>query len=243
MLLSLSLALRPAGEGAGAAVPSRLHGSRSVHRQRCLHLQRDFLGAACDRASSRCPAQCSGHGSCSVDGCTCDIGYGGDDCSAVRPFARTTAAAGNVLAGLMRRATQDLGARDCSVALANACPENCSGHGVCSLGRCECDPGFGGAAWCGNPCRLRVAQLHALAEARVTPAPACACEASAAQAASLRRRSPRAHPTVRGAARVSTACAGATRDGPGARATASSRSRVHLTWAARLRARPTASAS
>ena len=44
-----------------------------------------FSGAACDRASSRCPAQCSGHGSCSVDGCTCDIGYGGDDCSAVRP--------------------------------------------------------------------------------------------------------------------------------------------------------------
>ena len=39
-----------------------------------------FSGAACDRASSRCPAQCSGHGSCSVDGCTCDIGYGGDDC-------------------------------------------------------------------------------------------------------------------------------------------------------------------
>ena len=150
----------------------------------------------------------------------------------------------NVLAGLMRGVRPRIwrtrllgGTRE---RLPGELQRACAG---CSLGRCECDPGFGGAACdksvpspgCPAACSGR-GSCHA---------GACLClrAASAAQAASLRRRSPRAHPTVRGAARVSTACAGATRDGPGARATASSRSRVHLTGAARLRARPTASAS
>ena len=201
-----------------------------------------FSGAACDRASSRCPAQCSGHGSCSVDGCTCDIGYGGDDCSAVRPVCPHNCGGHGTCSQGSCACDQDLAHATArwhsrTPARRTAAGMECARSADVSATRASA------ARLVTNPCRLRVAQLHALAEARVTPAPACACEASAAQAASLRRRSPRAHPTVRGAARVSTACAGATRDGPGARATASSRSRVHLTWAARLRARPTASAS
>ena len=33
---------------------------------------------------------------------------------------------------------------DCATVAANACPQNCSGNGVCRFGQCFCKPGYSG---------------------------------------------------------------------------------------------------
>ena len=193
-------------------------------------------GAACDRAPSRAQLSAARVGSCSVDGCTCDIGYGGDAGSAVRPVCPHNARGHGTCSQRASACDRGFGARDCSVALANACPENCSGGGARSADVSATR--FGGAAC--DKCWSPGCPAACSGRGSCTPAPACACEASAAQAASLPTAQPACPSNCSGRGACLDGVCAATRDGPGARATASSRSRVHLTWAARLRARPTA---
>ena len=102
-----------------------------------------FRGDACDEAV--CPHGCSGHGRCDVSGaCRCDIGYTGDDCSAVEPVCPHNCAGHGECNGEFCNCEEGFGGHDCSLVLPNMCPLRCSGHGVCDRGRCRCDPGFDG---------------------------------------------------------------------------------------------------
>ena len=214
-------------------MPSRLHGSRSVHRQRCLHLQRDFLRRclrSCELAlpSSVQRPRLMQRGRLHLRHWLWRRRLLGRPPRLPAQLRRPR----NVLAG---PCACDPGRRATARWRSERLPENCSGRRCCSA-----DVGATrfAARLVTNPCRLRVAQLHALAEARARrrlPVPARlrsrlrACDGAARVPIQLLGRGA----CLDGVCRCH-------RDGPGARATASSQTSA-LTWAARLRARPTAS--
>lgn len=112
-----------------------------------------FCGRACDRVCGDCPQNCSGHGLCRDGACGCDEGFGGAACDRVAPIATCpNNCTGNGLCAkgngsAFRCVCQDCyGGADCAKASV-FCPGNCSGRGQCGCdGRCNCWPGFDGAA-------------------------------------------------------------------------------------------------
>jgi hypothetical protein len=85
-----------------------------------------------------CPNECTGHGTCGVEGnCSCHTSWTGDDCSTRY-----------VVHGVLLDDGQDgvkcfpdWGGPDCNTRL---CPKNCSKNGVCVAGQCACYAGWAG---------------------------------------------------------------------------------------------------
>ncbi|XP_037070344.1 teneurin-m-like, partial [Pollicipes pollicipes] len=109
--------------------------------------------AAGDVATLRCPADCSGHGTCHLGVCACGPEYSGDDCAtSVCPVLCSNH--GTYGGGRChcddgwKGAECDLPATDCVIA-------DCHGHGTCRVGQCVCAPGWKGefcqTADCSDP--------------------------------------------------------------------------------------------
>ena len=164
--------------------------------------------AAVVPSASRCPNGCSGHGSCGpicaggalcadgASGCTCDLGFGGADCSQVIGDVGCPANCsghGRCVDGRCECDKHFAGAACDQVHVpppgpnATGCDLGCSGHGLCAPPAnatagggftCECANGFGGrdcAALqpeCASNCSARGVCLHGV----------CACVAGAAGA-------------------------------------------------------------
>jgi len=85
------------------------------------HCSEGFGGDLCEVAS--CPKDCSGNGLCMNGLCTCNVGFEGQDCSSVIGM---DAAAAAMAAGGM------------PVSLTGMCANDCSKHGQCADGTCQC---------------------------------------------------------------------------------------------------------
>ncbi|XP_040840136.1 tenascin-N [Ochotona curzoniae] len=93
----------------------------------------------CCQGASDLSRHCSGHGTFSLETCTCrcDQGWEGSDCE--RPSCPGACSGhGRCEDGRCLCDAPYVGA-DCAY---SACPENCSGHGVCVQGVCQCYEDF-----------------------------------------------------------------------------------------------------
>eukprot|EP00301_Raphidiophrys_heterophryoidea_P027719 c9793_g1_i1.p1 GENE.c9793_g1_i1~~c9793_g1_i1.p1 ORF type:complete len:1252 (-),score=265.64 c9793_g1_i1:188-3916(-) len=84
-----------------------------------------FSGSSCSDPVL-CPRNCSGHGECVLGACSCHTGYGSYDCS------RKLLTAEDVNQAVL----------DAEVHDHQNCSANCSGHGRCLQGQCECETGW-----------------------------------------------------------------------------------------------------
>jgi len=80
---------------------------RRAQRAQCL-CDAGYHGASCGEMAS-CPSGCSGHGTCALGICSCELGWEGDAC--------------------------DVDGRGWQLEL-SSCPNHCSGNGHCEAGRC-----------------------------------------------------------------------------------------------------------
>mmetsp|Transcript_55789 Transcript_55789/g.103208 ORF Transcript_55789/g.103208 Transcript_55789/m.103208 type:complete len:1153 (+) Transcript_55789:85-3543(+) len=94
------------------------HGSCEKGACRCWP---GFGGDLCEVAS--CPKDCSGNGLCMNGLCTCNVGFEGQDCSNVIGLDATEAA---------------MAAGGLPVPLNGMCANECSQHGQCTNGVCDC---------------------------------------------------------------------------------------------------------
>jgi hypothetical protein len=141
-----------------------------------------------------CLADCSRHGVCEFNFCVCDAGYWGDDCSlstctgaacAYNYVARALVCDQCGAAGTCDGAT---GACSCVFPASgpacdeHACPNDCSGHGVCNTtaadpvtgyGVCDCAQVDGRAVYTGADCSVAVCPFNPSAGANVDPTIPC----------------------------------------------------------------------
>ena len=119
------------------------HGALIPRLGRCL-CDSGWRGERCDE--NTCPAQCSGHGTCSPHGqCTCDAGFSGEGCERRScPGTPECSLRGTCdgATGLCQCAYGFTGP-DCASA---SCANGCSQHGYCLGKHCVCVPGWRGEA-------------------------------------------------------------------------------------------------
>jgi hypothetical protein len=90
------------------------------------------------------PSLCSGNGTLGGDGCICDPGWSGNDCScAIAACPANCSGHGSCTCGICECDTGWTGP-DCACPIDAQCPLDCSGHGDCECGACFCDAGFMG---------------------------------------------------------------------------------------------------
>lgn len=121
---------------------------------------------ACTCLNTECPssatAECSGHGNCTCGVCVCEAGFAGSDCS--QPCNVGGSCPVDSVSGLdCGGASQGTCNTECSYCVCERdwtgaacnCSEaqclsvtagECSDHGSCVCGACECDAGYGNAA-------------------------------------------------------------------------------------------------
>eukprot|EP00298_Acanthocystis_sp_HF-20_P013956 c20578_g1_i1.p1 GENE.c20578_g1_i1~~c20578_g1_i1.p1 ORF type:complete len:442 (+),score=190.93 c20578_g1_i1:28-1326(+) len=113
-----------------------------------------FCGESCDKVCGKCANNCSGHGICFGTECTCDIGFGGVDCSFVEEIyscpnncsGRGHCKQVNATSTYKCFCEDCFSGADCSKTR-TFCPGNCSGQGVCQCdGTCSCQNGYTGVA-------------------------------------------------------------------------------------------------
>eukprot|EP00300_Choanocystis_sp_HF-7_P027017 c32080_g1_i1.p1 GENE.c32080_g1_i1~~c32080_g1_i1.p1 ORF type:complete len:1363 (-),score=228.54 c32080_g1_i1:31-4119(-) len=104
-----------------------------------------------------CPKDCSNHGVCRTNVCTCYAGYTGEDCSIeVGTCPNNCMGNGACLNGTCQCYPGFVGVA-CETT-ATVCPNDCSKHGHCQAGRCLCEESYSGidcseGGGCPNACR------------------------------------------------------------------------------------------
>eukprot|EP00301_Raphidiophrys_heterophryoidea_P017929 c2927_g1_i1.p1 GENE.c2927_g1_i1~~c2927_g1_i1.p1 ORF type:complete len:1281 (+),score=293.26 c2927_g1_i1:56-3898(+) len=146
-----------------------------------------WAGDACMSVLPTCPRNCSRSGEC-VDGvCKCDLGHFGADCS------NTEVCTDKCVHGHCTGANETWpcscdsfvwAGRYCSEAV-NYCPNQCSGHGLCDNGICNCDSNHEGfdcsgekyPAQAARGCRLNSdCGTHGLCQVDTNGTGSCACD-------------------------------------------------------------------
>ncbi|EDQ91506.1 uncharacterized protein MONBRDRAFT_2753, partial [Monosiga brevicollis MX1] len=108
-----------------------------------------FHGVLCDES-------CSGHGVCTAEVCECDDDWGGDLCqSPICPGEDGACNGHGACNSYLHECVCGVGwsGDDCSPAICfdgPSCTRECSNHGTCVNGGCECD-----TAWWGERCGIR----------------------------------------------------------------------------------------
>jgi len=116
-----------------------------------------FTGDACNIVISACANNCSSHGLCVGGKCNCIPGlWTGDACDeeVYNCPARLSNCTGH--GRCEPTDTQDSNSAwactcddgfcgDACNVVCGKCPNNCTGHGICSVGKCTCDVGFSGS--------------------------------------------------------------------------------------------------
>jgi len=101
-----------------------------------------YKGVACQ---DFCPNLCSGNGECTDGRCLCLAGFGGADCSVQQ------CCSGHGDCNIPDECVCAPGWVGDQCQIAMACPDpDCSSHGMCTQGRCECQGGWGGIS-CATP--------------------------------------------------------------------------------------------
>jgi len=100
-----------------------------------------WAGLTCKVPAAKCPDNCSQRGACTAAGCKCKPGWIGSSCSIEMPRVRVELIAFAGVGDLM-------GAKIAE------CEDDCSGHGTCLRGVCNCtDPNWiGFKCHISNPC-------------------------------------------------------------------------------------------
>jgi hypothetical protein len=120
-----------------------------------------WTGEAC--AEAVCVTGCSGHGTCLHGVCSCAKGFHGESCGSHTAAACQDACNGNgncALAGVGSAPvclchSKFVGA---SCDLEIGCPSDCSGHGQCKGGQCQCYLGYAGPEckqFCPHNCTMK----------------------------------------------------------------------------------------
>lgn len=114
-------------------------------------------GVDCSKTvgGNHCPNNCFGHGECLADGCHCDGGWMGNDCSmvAIATCPNNCSSRGRCARDGTCVCMQGFEGEDCSKPIKQVCPGTpvCSGNGRCVratdwfAGGCKCNKGFASA--------------------------------------------------------------------------------------------------
>lgn len=99
-----------------------------------------FAGAQC-QSEKKCSEACSAHGVCLLGECKCALGFAGPDCTVQLSKAERQAAIEHDVVNSVIAAVGPKAKR----AACGTVAKGCGKRGVCHLGRCRCEAGFGGA--------------------------------------------------------------------------------------------------
>jgi tenascin len=133
--------------------PNDCSGHGHCHDGKCVCFP-DFDGASC-AIPIRCPNKCNLQGYCQDGVCQCYPGTSTEQSLRFLFFKQKK----EILSQAHKFTFTVAGflGKDCSQ---KECPNSCTGHGACTLGRCVCDSGWEGEdcsiVKCKNDCNLRV---------------------------------------------------------------------------------------
>lgn len=141
--------------------PNQCSGRGLCGRGGKCHCSAGWFGIDCSEYAYMCPNFCSGHGECAPDfKCACLAGFGGNTCEKLV----SSACAGNcsglgqcTFSGPLSFTSRTpacrcyqpnyWGGEKCNEILqAQYCPNNCTGHGFCINGVCQCSAGYHGVS-------------------------------------------------------------------------------------------------